>query len=166
MTYISLYAAIIAAVTSVVSATLVQLFVRSREVRQERAAEADRVRHEQQALEKSREERVQVKSAQCVTLLGMVRGLQVLSVTTRLDSIEKAERVREVGAEIASQGDVVEFEVPEVAVATVELTLAAKELAAEVEQHGSPETEARAGFDRLIDQFKEAALDSLRETGD
>jgi hypothetical protein len=159
MTDISLYVAIVTAVTSVVSVSVPLLFGRAREIRREKRDEAKEVRRE-------REELVGGKREQCIKLLGLARQFQVLVVSSTLERDEKVEQVRRSAAEIASQADIVEFNVPSAGAAAVELTIEAKKLAADTEQSGSPKSAALNRFDRLIDAFKETALVQLREHSD
>lgn len=159
MTDISLYVAIVTAATSVVSVSVPMLFGRAREIRREKRTEAKELRQE-------REKVTGDKREQCIRLLSLARQFRVLAVSGGLERNEKAEQVRRSAAEIASQADIVEFNVPRAGTAAVELTGEARRLAAEVEQHGSPEADALTRFDQRLDEFKETALRQLRENLD
>lgn len=159
MADISLYVAIVTAVTSVVSVSVPLLIGRAREIRQEKRIAAKELRREQEKLARGKRE-------QCIRLLGLARQFQVLVVSSTLERDEKVEQVRRSAVDIASQADIVEFSVPSAGTAAVELTMEAKKLASDTEQSGSPKSAALTRFDRLIDAFKEAALEQLRENPD
>jgi hypothetical protein len=156
MTDISLYVAIVTAVTSVVSVSVPMLFGRAREIRREKRDEAKELRQEQEELAGEKRE-------QCIGLLSLARQFRVLVVSSRFERNEKVEQVRRSAAEIASQADIVEFNVPKAGTAAVELTKAAKNLALDAEQSGSPKSDALTRFDQLLDEFKETALEQLKE---
>jgi hypothetical protein len=154
MTDISLYVAIVTAVTSVVSVSVPMLFGRAREVRREKRTEAKELRREQEKLAGEKRE-------QCIRLLSLARQFRVLVVSSGLERNEKVEQVRRSTAEIASQADIVEFNVPKAGTAAVELTKEAKKLASDAEQSGSPKPDALTRFDECLDAFKETALEQL-----
>ncbi|MGH3169844.1 MAG: hypothetical protein ACRDN0_28690, partial [Trebonia sp.] len=115
----TLYVAIVTAVTAVVSVSVPLLFGRAREIRREKRIEAKELRREQEELAGRKRE-------QCIRLLGLARRFRVLVVSSGLDRHEKVEQVRRSAAEIASQADIVEFDVPKAGTAAVELTKEAK----------------------------------------
>ena len=161
MTDISLYVAIVTAVTSVVSVSVPMLFGRAREIRREKRDEAKELRQEQEELAGEKRE-------QCIGLLSLARQFRVLVVSSRFERNEKVEQVRRSAAEIASQADIVEFNVPKAGPAAVSLADEARKLALTAEkknrEHGSSLASGDfRKFDDCLEVFKDSARSALDE---
>jgi hypothetical protein len=163
--YVAIVAAGIAAGTSVVSSAVPLLIGWARDAGHEKRAEAKEVTRKQQEIAGDRR-------AMCVTLLSLARHFRVL-VENAYGSREPVvdlhvAQVRESVANIASQADEVEFNVPKAGAAAVALANEAGKLALTAEEkkreHGSPlVSEDFTTFDDCLEAFKESARSALEE---
>jgi hypothetical protein len=163
MTDVPLYVAIVTAGTSVVSSAVPLLIGWARDTGREKRAEAKELMREQKGIAGDRRE-------MCVNLLSLARHFRVLMENTynSREPVRDAnvEHVRRSVADIASQADKVEFNVPEVGPAAVSLANEARKLAVTAEErnreHGSPlVSDDFAKFDGCLEAFKDSARSAL-----
>ena len=162
---VPLYVAIVTAGTSVISSTVPLVIAWARDAGREKRAEV-------RELTREREEAAGDRRALCVNLLGLARHFRVLmenAYDSRGPVLDpNVEQVRRSVADIASQADKVEFNVPKAAAAAVSLADAARKLALTAEEknreHGSslvPDDFAK--FDDCLEAFKDSARSAFEE---
>jgi hypothetical protein len=162
---VPLYVVIATAGTSVVSTAVPQVIAWARDAGREKRAEAKEQMRKQQ-------EDVGGRRELCVSLLSLARHFRVLMENV-YDSREPVldsdvGRVRRSVADIASQADKVEFNVPKAGIAAVSLADEARKLASAAEEknreHGSPlVSDDFVKFDDSLGAFKESARSALEE---
>jgi uncharacterized linocin/CFP29 family protein len=159
------YVAIVAAGASVISGAVPLAIGWARDAGRQKRAEAKALTREQKEIVGDRREL-------CVNLLSLARHFRVLvenvydSRGPVLDS--DVEQVRESVADIASQADKVEFNVPKAGAAAVSLANEARKLALTAEEknreHGSSlVSDDFRKFDDCIEAFKDSARSALEE---
>jgi hypothetical protein len=162
---VPLYVAIVTAGTSVVSSTVPLVIAWARDAGREKRAEA-------KELTRAQAEVVGDRREQCVELLSLARHFRVLMENTydsRGPVLESnVEQVRRSVADIASQADEVEFNVPKAGPAAVPLADEARKLALTAEkknrEHGSSLSSGDfRKFDKCLEAFKESARSALKE---
>jgi hypothetical protein len=162
---VPLYVAVITAGTSVISGAVPLAIGWARDTGREKRAEVKELTREQQEIVGDRREL-------CVNLLSLARHFRVLMENANdsrgpvLDP--NVERVRDLVADIASQADTVEFNVPKAGSAAVSLANEARKLALTVEEknreHGSPMFSGDfRKFDDCLEAFKDSARSALEE---
>ncbi len=162
---VPLYVAIATAGTSVIASAVPLLIGWAKDTGREKRAEAKVLMREQRQVTENRSEL-------CVNLLGLARHFRVLMENVYdsrgpvLDS--DVERVRGAVADIASQADKVEFNVPKTGPAAVALADEARKLALTAEErnreHGSPLVSGDfTKFDDCLEAFKDAARSAFEE---
>jgi hypothetical protein len=159
------YVAILTAGASVISSAVPLVIGWGRDAGREKRAEAKEVmRNEKQVAGERRE--------LCVNLLGLARHFRVLmenAYGSRGPVLgPKIEQARGAVADIASQADKVEFNVPKAGAAAVSLADEARKLALTAEErnreHGSALVPSDfAKFDDCLEAFKNSALSALEE---
>jgi hypothetical protein len=163
MTDVPLYVAILTASTSVVSTAVPLLIGWGRDTGRQKRADAKALTREQREVAADRREL-------CVKLLSLARHFRVLMENTYnprgpvLDL--NVEQVRGSVADIASQADKVEFNVPKAGAAAVSLADEARKLALTAEEknreHGSSLVPSDfRKFDDCLEAFKESARSAL-----
>jgi hypothetical protein len=162
---VPLYVAIVTAGTSVISSTVPLVIGWARDSGREKRAEAKELTREQKGVTGNRR-------ALCVELLSLARHFRVL-MENSYDSrgpvlYPNLEQVRGSVADIASQADKVEFNIPKAGVAAVALADEARKLSAIAEErnreHGSSLVSSDfAKFDDCLEAFKESARSALEE---
>lgn len=159
------YVAIITAGTSVVSSAVPLVIAWARDTGREKRAEAKKLTRAQQKVAGDRREL-------CVNLLSVARHFRVLmenSYDSRRPVIDQnVEQVRRSVADIASQADKVEFNVPKAGSSAVSLADEARKLALTAEEknreHGSSLVPSDfTKFDDCLEAFKESARSALEE---
>src|ERR1700733_10747993 len=162
---VPLYVAIVTAGTSVVSATVPLVIAWARDAGREKRAEA-------KELTRAQAEVAGDRRGQCVELLSLARHFRVLMENTydsRGPVLEpNVEQVRRSVADIASQADTVEFNVPKPGPAAGSLADAARKLALTAEkknrEHGSSLASGDfRKFDDCLEVFKDSARSALDE---
>jgi hypothetical protein len=162
---VPLYVAIVTAGTSVISATVPLVIAWARDAGREKRAEAKELTRAQTEVAGDRRE-------QCVELLSLARHFRVLMENTydsRGPVLEpNVEQVRRSVADIASQADTVEFNVPKAGPAAVSLADEARKLALTAEkknrEHGSSLASGDfREFDDCLEVFKDSARSALDE---
>jgi hypothetical protein len=162
---VPLYVAIVTAGTSVISSAVPLVIGWARDAGREKRVEAKELTREQEGFIADRREL-------CVNLLSLARHFRVLienaydSRGPVLDS--DVEQVRRSVADIASQADNVEFNVPKAGAAAVSLADEARKLALTAEEknreHGaSLDSSDFTKFDGCLEAFKESARSALEE---
>jgi hypothetical protein len=162
---VSLYVAIVTAGTSIISSAVPLVIGWARDTGREKPAEAKELRREQEKVAGDRREL-------CVNLLSLARHFRVLMENTYdsrgpvLDP--NVERVRQSVADIASQADRVEFNVPKAGTAAVSLADEARKLALTAveknREHGSLLVPGDfTKFDDCLEAFKDSARFALEE---
>lgn len=165
MLNVPFYVAIVTAGTSVVSSAVPLVIGWARDAGKEKRAEAKELTRQQK-------EGVGDRRELCVNLLSLARHFRVLvenvyvSRGPVLDS--NVEHVRESVADIASQADKVEFNVPKAGTAAVSLADEARKLALTAEEknreHGSSLVSSDfRKFDDCLEVFKDSARSALDE---
>jgi hypothetical protein len=162
---VPLYVAIVTAGTSVISATVPLVIAWARDAGREKRAEAKELTRAQADVAGDRR-------GQCVELLSLARHFRVLMENT-YDSRgpvqePNVEEVRRSVADIASQADTVEFNVPKAGAAAVSLADEARKLALTAEEknreHGSSLVSSDfMKFDDCLEAFKDSARSALDE---
>lgn len=162
---VPLYVAIVTAGTSVVSSAVPLVIAWARDTGREKRAEAKELTRAQQEVAGDRREL-------CVNLLSLARHFRVLMENT-YDSRgpvrdPNVEQVRKSVADIASQADKAEFNVPKAGSSAVSLAAEARRLALTAEEknreHGSPLVSSDfTKFDDCLEAFKESARSALEE---
>lgn len=164
---VSLYVAIVAAGTSIVSSAVTLAIGWARDAGREKRADAKELMLKRKEVEGDRLEL-------CVELLSLARRFRVL-MENAYDAREPApdpdvEQVRAAVAGIASQADKVEFNVPKAGTAAVTLTDEARKLALTAEErsreHGSRSRLVPSDFtkfDDCLEAFKNSARSALEE---
>ena len=160
-----LYVAIITACTSIISGAVPLVIGWVRDAGREKRAEVKELTREQKdAVEERRE--------LCVDLLSLARHFRVLmenAYDSRGPVLDpNVEQVRESVADIASQADKVEFNVPNAGTAAVSLANEARKLALTAEEknreHGSSLVSGDfTKFDDCLEAFKDSARSALEE---
>lgn len=159
------YVAIITAGTSVVSSAVPLVIAWARDTGREKRAETKELTRAQQEVAGDRREL-------CVNLLSVARHFRVLmenSYDSRRPVIDQnVEQVRRSVADIASQADKVEFNVPKAGSSAVSLADEARKLALTAEEknreHGSSLVSSDfTKFDDCLEAFKESARSALEE---
>ena len=161
---VPLYVAIVTAGTSVVSATVPLVIAWARDAGREKRAEA-------KELTRAQAEVAGDRRGQCVELLSLARHFRVLMENTydsRGPVLEpNVEQVRRSVADIASQADTVEFNVPKAGPAAVSLADEARKLALTAEKKNRELGSSLATGDfRKFDDCLEALKDSARSALD
>jgi hypothetical protein len=162
---VPLYVVIVTAGTSVIASAVPLLIGWARDAGREKRVEAKELTREQEEFVGSRREL-------CVDLLGLARHFRV-QMENAYNSREPVldpdvGQVRESVADIASQADKVEFNVPKAGTAAVALADEARKLALTAEEknreHGSPlVSDDFRKFDECIEAFKDSARSALEE---
>jgi hypothetical protein len=162
---VPLYVVIVTAGTSVVSSAVPLVIGWARDAGREKRADAKEMMRKQKEVVGDRREL-------CVNLIRLTRGFRVL-VENCYDSRgpvldANVEQVREAVAEIASQADEVEFNVPKAGTAAVSLAAEARKLALTADEknreHGSTLVPSDfTKFDDCLEAFKNSALSALEE---
>ena len=162
---VPLYVAVITAGTSVISGAVPLAIGWARDSGREKRAEAKELQREQNEIVGHRREL-------CVNLLSLARHFRVLmenAYDSRGPVLElNVEQVRDSVADIASQADKVEFNVPQAGTAAVSLANEARKLALTAEEknreHGSSLVSGDfRKFDDCIEAFKDSARSALEE---
>lgn len=162
---VPLYVAIVTAGTSVVSATVPLVIAWARDAGREKRAEA-------KELTRAQAEVAGDRRGQCVELLSLARHFRVLMENTydsRGPVLEpNVEEVRRSVADIASQADTVEFNVPKAGQAAVSLADEARKLALTAEEKNREHGSSLASgdfrkFDDCLEAFKDSARMALEE---
>lgn len=162
---VPLYVAIVTAGTSVVSSAVPLVIGWARDAGREKRTEAKELTREQAQVAGGRRDL-------CVDLLSLARHFRVLMENAYdprgpvLDP--NVEQVRRSVADIASQADKVEFNVPEAGPAAVSLADEARKLALTAEEknreHGSPLVPGDfKQFDDRLEAFKNSARSALED---
>lgn len=161
---VPLYVVIVTAGASVISTSVPQAIMWAKDAGREKRAEAEeRVRKQKEAVGDRRE--------LCVLLLSLARDFRVLMENTYGSGPVRDANVEQVGgvvAEIASQADEVEFNVPNAGTAAVSLADEARKLFLTAEEknreHGSSLVPSDfTKFDDSLEAFKNSALSALEE---
>ena len=165
MPEVPLYVVIVTAGASVISSAVPLVLGWARDTGREKRAEA-------KALTREKEEFVGERRELCVDLLSLARHFRV-QMENAYDSRgpildPNVEQIRRSVADIASQADKVEFNVPKAGAAAVSLADEARELALTVEEknreHGSSPVSADfTKFDECLKVFKDSARSALAE---
>jgi hypothetical protein len=163
MPNVPLYVAIVTAGTSVISSAVPLSIAWGRDAGREKRAEAKELAREQNEVIADRREL-------CVNLLSLARHFRVLvenAYASRGPVLDPSvEQVRGSVADIASQTDKVEFNVPKAGAAAVSLADEARKLAVTAEEknreHGSSlDSDDFRKFDDCIEAFKNSARSAL-----
>jgi hypothetical protein len=162
---VPLYVAIVTAGTSVISSAVPLVIGWAKDTGREKRAEAKELMRGQAEVAGDRREL-------CVNLLSLARHFRVLMENV-YDSrgpvlAPKVEQVRRSVADIASQADKVEFNVPKAGTAAVSLADEARKLALTAEEknreHGSSLVSSDfTKFDDCLEAFKDSARSALEE---
>jgi hypothetical protein len=162
---VPLYVAIITAGTSVIASAVPLIIGWARDAGQGKRAEAKELMRKQTEVAGNRREL-------CVNMLSLARHFRVL-MENAYDSRRPVldpdiERVRKAVADIASQADKVEFNVPKAGTAAVSLADEARKLALTAEErnreHGSSLVSGDfMKFDDCLEAFKDSARSALEE---
>jgi hypothetical protein len=162
---VPLYVVIVTAGASVISSAVPLVIGWARDAGREKRAEAKELSREQEGFVGNRREL-------CVELLSLARHFRVQmenAYASRGPVLHPSvEQVRESVADIASQADEVEFNVPKAGTAAVSLADEARKLALTAEEknreHGSPLVPSDfAKFDDCLEAFKDSARSALEE---
>jgi hypothetical protein len=162
---VPLYVVIVTAGTSVISSAVPLVIGWARDTGKEKRAEAKELTREQQEVVASRREL-------CVNLLSLARHFRVLMENTYGPGGPvpgtNVEQVRTSVADIASQADKVEFNVPKAGTAAVSLADEARKLALAAEEkkreHGSSlDSSDFTKFDDCLEAFKNSARSAFAE---
>jgi hypothetical protein len=165
MADVPLYVAVVTAGTSVISSAVPLVIAWARDAGREKRAEAKELTREQEGLAGDKREL-------CVKLLSLARHFRVLmenAYDSRGPVLDpNVEQARRSVADIASQADKVEFNVPKAGIAAVSLADAARKLALTAEEksreHGSPLVSSDfTKFDDCLEMFKDSARSALEE---
>jgi hypothetical protein len=159
------YVAIVTAGTSVVSSAVPLVIGWARDAGREKRAEAKELTRDKKGVVDDRREL-------CVSLLSLARHFRVLmenAYDSRGPVLDpNVEQARESLADIASQADKVEFNVPKAGAAAVSLADEARKLALTAEEknreHGSSlDSSDFIKFDDCLEAFKDSARSALDE---
>ena len=162
---VPLYVVIVTASASVISVSVPLVIGWAKDAGREKRAEAKELMREQKEVTGDRREL-------CVNLLSLARHFRVLmenAYDSRGPVLDpNVQQVRESVADIASQADKVEFNVPKAAIAAASLADEARKLALTAEeknrQHGSSLVSGDfRKFDDCIEAFKDSARSALEE---
>jgi hypothetical protein len=165
MPEVPLYVAIVTAGTSVISTAVPLVIGWARDTRKEKRAEAKELTREQREVVEGRREL-------CVNLLSLARHFRVLMENAYGPGAPvegmSVDQVRTAVADIASQADRVEFNVPKAGAAAVSLADEARKLSLTVEvkkrEYGKPlDASDLVKFDDSLEAFKNAARSALEE---
>jgi hypothetical protein len=165
MPEVPLYVVIVTAGASVISSAVPLLIGWARDAGREKRVEA-------KELTREHEEFVGGRRELCVNLLSLARHFRVQmenAYDSRVPVLDlNVEQVRESVADIASQADKVEFNVPKAGTAAVSLADEARKLALTAEEknreHGSSLVSGDfRKFDDCIEAFKDSARSALEE---